>query len=117
MYKLKQDRGYAQLIFLKYKIMELTQEHKIAMLTFFYMGKLSEFGLIKGGENEITTKGFDVAIDLYNNGFKISKKEMEMCLRSIMKDSPKEMQHQFLVLMLHMQELGIDKFKEELKLI
>jgi hypothetical protein len=94
--------------------MELTKEQKMVMLTFFYMGKLSEFGLSEGGEHGITAKGFDIAYDLYKSGLKISKKEMGMCLRSIMKDTPDEVQEQFLALMLHMQEVGFDTMKEEL---
>jgi len=89
----------------------LTDTHKAVMVTFFYLGKLKEFGLIEGGDFGITTKGFDVSYDLYKEGFKVSKDTLRTCLVSIMEDYSDVLINQFLELAFHMQEVGVDEMK------
>lgn len=72
-------------------------------------------GLITGGKYNVTSKGFDIVYDLYKEGYKITKDEMEFSLESIMVDTPKKIQMMILDLVYHLQKVGIDKMKEEIK--
>lgn len=93
----------------------MNHEQNVLMLTIFYLSKLSEFGLIDGGGYNITPKGFDLAYDLYQDGYEITRDEMEASLSEIMIETPKEIQIQMLVLTYQLYTVGIDKMKEQVE--
>jgi len=94
--------------------MELTNKEYASLLTIFYLGMLTEFGLIAGGGYNITSKGFDIAYDLYKTGYKLTKNEIKVCLNVIMEDTPPDTTIAILGLIYHLQKIGFDKMKKEI---
>lgn len=84
-------------------------------LIYLYLGKLSEFGLIERGDKSsmLTPKGFDLAIDAYDKGVRLTKKEISVYLDSV--DESSNIKPQLLQMIMHLQEIGFDKMKEEVE--
>ena len=50
--------------------------HIDLMVLFYYMGRLKELGLIDGGSVNVTTKGFDVALDIIEQGWELTSDDI-----------------------------------------
>lgn len=83
------------------------------ILYYLYLGKLKEFGLIEGGSTEITGKGFDIAIDLYDAGVRIP----DDYLKQIVESDPEitELKDAVYKFMSEMQQVGFEVYKEYIK--
>lgn len=85
------------------------------MLTFYYLGKMVEGGLITNGAYQLTGKGFDVAYDLFKSGAKLSLVEMKSCLLALGNLVPPEQLDAMVLIMFEIQEKGYEKVMEEVK--
>lgn len=72
------------------------------------LGQLKELGLIDGGESQLTSNGFDIAMDLHEEGYRFTKAEAIACSSVLYYDS------NVIDLLLSLQTKGYDKVKEEL---
>ena len=86
-----------------------------ALLYFLYMNKLQEFGLLSVGGFVLEPKGFDVAIDSYNSGLKLTNEEIEMFLNAE-KDLTDSHKKGLLILLTQLQSLGFDEAKKRVYL-
>jgi len=92
----------------------MTDEQNGVLLTIFYLNKLVEFDLIEYNGPMVTASGFDYAYDLYKSGHKISEFDLMLNLSTIMEGAPEKVIIEFGALILHLQEIGIDKLKQEI---
>jgi hypothetical protein len=88
----------------------MTGEDKL-LLTIYYMGKMAEGGFSTAGPGGLTSKGFDIAMDLIESGEKVSLEDMKVCLIATGYANEKEID-EFALIMFEIQERG---FKEVMK--
>jgi len=81
-------------------------------LFFLYIGKLKELGLIEGGAGDLTMKGFDIAIDAYNSGHRLSDEEISNFLEAAPGMDDDDTIEAAFGMIAKMQEIGFDGMKE-----
>ncbi len=81
-------------------------------LFFLYMGQLVELGLIEGDGPKLTTKGFNVGIDAYDSGERLDDKDILRFLKDT--GVPSEIEQDFLILINHIQEIGIVELRKNI---
>ena len=61
----------------------LSENSKKMLIVIFYIAKMQEIGLVeKNGKFDITEKGFDMALNIVESGFKLRKGDIFLCLRA-----------------------------------
>lgn len=82
-------------------------------LLFLYLGKLVELGLVENNnQTMLTAEGFDVAIDAYNNGHRLSEDDM----KTLLKHTPgmgEDVIDGVFEMIKHMQEVGFEEMKRK----
>jgi len=101
--------------------MEITEETKQkGALIFLYIGKLIEFGIIEpDGPAQLTPKGFDLAMDVYESGVRLTDTDILDFLHSTPGMSDEVIEEGMFALIKDLQEIGFDEMKkriEEIKL-
>ena len=90
----------------------MTDENKKikGTLMFLYLGQLVELGLIESdGQTQLTTKGFDIAIDAFDSGTRLTEAEViELTPESFFSDGIGE-------LVLHLQKIGFAAMKKDVE--
>jgi len=83
------------------------------IITMFYMNMLVGAGFIEMDKNKLTVKGFDTSMDLIEAGWKVTKEEVLLSIKSLMKDG--EDDDIISDLIIECQEIGLDGINEKLK--
>jgi hypothetical protein len=91
-----------------------SEDYTIGSLYVLYLGKLQEFGLLEGeGTYQLTTKGFDLAIDAYDKGQRLSEEEI-MCFIEAT-DGMEEIKTEVFYMIERIQRIGFEETKKELE--
>lgn len=78
-------------------------------LFFLYIGKLAEFNLVTGGYN-LTPKGFDLAIDAYDKGLRLSDEEVLYYIDNT--PGMEAIKFEVFVMVKHLQDVGFEEVKK-----
>lgn len=95
--------------------MKLTETELDGMLYVYYINKLTEFKLIEGKIPKLTVKGFELAHDLYESGRKISMEMISQYTDVCFKDADDEFQEAIILFVKHLQDVGFEEMKSEIK--
>jgi hypothetical protein len=78
----------------------MKEEEKKILLFIYYCSKLREGKYLEGGPI-ITAKGFDIALDIIETGFKLDEESVKLFCKGF------EVDHRLSVLVMAMQEIGL----------
>ena len=78
---------------------------ELGTLFYLYIGKLAEFGLITNGPESLTSAGFDIAIDSYDNGVRLTEKQVLGFLRAEKMQIKEEQLEKIAFLIIRMQTM------------
>jgi hypothetical protein len=90
---------------------DFTKEH--STLFTLYLCKLIEYGLIPNNGVVLSPQGFDNAMNIYDNGIRLTNAQVTFFVNNTPK-LPKKLIHTIGNSILHLQHLGFDKFKKQL---
>jgi hypothetical protein len=83
-------------------------------MAIFYLNKIQELGLIETDINSLTNRGFDVAMTLYENGWKVSDEELTVIL-GVLFDEPIMPTHPLLIFCSKFRDDGFDSIKSDIE--
>lgn len=95
-------------------IKPLSEELQIkGTLFFLYLGQLIDLGLLEGGDDsKLTVKGYDLAMDSYEEGHRLTDAD----IIALLEQTPGvegDMVDNLFELINHLQEVGYDEMKQQ----
>jgi hypothetical protein len=91
------------------------EEATVSMILLYYMKRLEELKLIEGETYRFTPKGFDMVLDILDDGWRLSEKEVVEFLMGLEFLENEDDLEAVAGTVLHLQEVGFDKLKAELE--
>lgn len=98
---------------LKIDFEEVNIELCDTFMVIFYLNKLVELKLIEMDVGSITNKGFDLAIDLYDNGWEVDDTKISITLSTIFEESI-TLEHPLFLLCKEFRDKGYKKLKDSI---
>lgn len=90
--------------------LEVNPMYVAHVVTAYRVGQMKEWGLISGDGGNVTVKGYEMAMDAIELGYRLSPEECFLCVNELGKDE--DTIYMIGKLILDLERVGEERFKE-----